>query len=53
MKTIIRLFKEEDGQAVAEYAILVTVVSFITITLFAKLGESVSEAVALASSAFN
>ncbi len=53
MKTIMRLIKEEHGQAVAEYAILVTVVSLITVSLFARLGESVAERVALASSAFN
>ncbi|KUG02867.1 hypothetical protein ASZ90_019760 [hydrocarbon metagenome] len=51
MKTIMRLMREEDGQAVAEYAILVTVVSLITVSLFTKIGESVAQSVLLASSA--
>jgi Flp pilus assembly pilin Flp len=53
MKTIKKLLKEEEGQAVAEYAMLVTLVSLIVVTVFFRLGQSVAETVGMAASAFN
>ncbi len=48
MNTIIRLIKEEDGQATAEYALLVTVVSLATMTIFLNLSEAIAADINLA-----
>ncbi len=53
MKIMLRLIKEEHGQAVAEYAMLVTLISLITVTLFAQLGQSLNETLNLAASALD